>query len=162
MTKSRNRVVIGVDSGVKGSLTIGSLPDLSDAEIFTTQTTSELIEIIEGLVDEAESDQSLVAIVENPPPFAGNFKVPSSSIYKLGVSFGEITGIIRAFKIPLHLVRPRDWQKGIPGLTKLKGYPRKRALADHAKRLFPHLPITVRNADSVLILNHFFSQPVNP
>jgi hypothetical protein len=80
--------------------------------------------------------------------------VPSSRGFKLGESFGEVCGVLRALGFPLVLVRPRVWQRSLSGLKGLSGHPRKRVLADHARRLIPGAKITVRNADAGLIAHY--------
>lgn len=53
--------------------------------------------------------------------------------------------------MPLVLVTPQRWQKSISGLSGLKGSPRKRALREAARRLYPMSAATLFTADAILI-----------
>ena len=131
-----------------------------DVEIQTFATLGEFIEHLQGLADEATHTESITVVAEDVPCYAGQ-AIPASRSFKLGKCFGEVIGAVRGLGIRLHLVRPQVWQKGFSGLRPggraLKGYRRKRVLADHAQRLFPELKFTVAQADSLLIYNHFLT-----
>src|SRR5690606_26138113 len=75
-----------------------------------------------------------------------------SSMFAFGDGYGYMRGLITAYHIPLHLVRPQTWQKGIPGLAGNEKPQRKRALKEHAGRLFPSLKgVTLKTCDALLI-----------
>lgn len=95
------------------------------------------------------------AVVEDVPVFVSSATSNASS-FKLGYNFGYIVGSLRALGFPTHLVKPREWQKGIQGLRPKMGYTaRKRCLKDNAIRLYPDLKITNATADAVLIMNYW-------
>jgi hypothetical protein len=146
---------ISFDPGTSGAGAIAYNDDLKYIELFNLQEIGHTIDLLHDLADES-LDGEITVVCENPPPFAGK-NIPSSAGFKLGKSFGEIVGAVRALKIPLYLVSPKEWQKGLSGLAKLSGQPRKRVLADHAKRFFPNTKITIRNADAALILKFFIN-----
>ena len=50
-------------------------------------------------------------------------------------------------------------QKGIPGLQGVKGADRKRAMKEHASRLYPNSKITLKTADALLIADFGSKQP---
>ena len=137
--------VLAVDPGVGGGFAIGQ-GGLVNTYKFTTE--SEFLDLLAG-------KELAAAVVEEVPPYVGR-AIPSSAAFKLGYNYGFEVGVLRAMGIPVHLVRPQKWQKGLSGLGKLKGAPRKRKLRDHAVRLYPHLgKITLACADALLILNWF-------
>jgi len=82
---------------------------------------------------------------------------------------GELWGIIVALGIPVRSVKPLKWQKCIPNMpqrpktTGLEPAVKRRALAEHKKKCkdrikdemqcrYPHLKITLVNADALGIL----------
>ena len=97
------------------------------------------------------------AVVEHVPKYIGN-EMRASHSFVLGHNVGFEIGVLMALNIPVDLVRPQKWQGGLSGLKGLKGAPRKRALKEHAKTLYPGLKVTLANADALLILHHHLSQ----
>lgn len=152
-----SKVILAVDPPL--NVTTGD-ENMDDITIETFATLGEFIEHLQGLADEAPHSECVTVIAEDVPCFTGQ-AIPASRSFKLGKCFGEVIGAVRGLGIRLHLVRPQIWQKGFSGLRPggraLKGYPRKRVLADHARRLFPELKFTVAQADSLLIYHHFLS-----
>ena len=97
------------------------------------------------------------AVIEDVPTFVSN-KTSNSSSFKLGYNFGFEVGAVRTRGISLDLVKPKIWQKGIKGLKPGMGYTqRKRLLADAAKRKYPDLKVTQKNADALLILDYYIN-----
>lgn len=146
---------MSVDPGKSGAYGIVYNDNIQGIEMHNLNEIGEFIDHMKELKEQTEFDHSLSAVVEHPPSFTGNISVPSSRGFKLGESFGEVCGVLRALGFPLILVRPRVWQRSLSGLKGLSGHPRKRILADHARRLIPGAKITVRNADAALLANHF-------
>lgn len=79
---------------------------------------------------------------------------PGSSMFKFGRGYGFIQGLLSANHIKTVLVRPQTWQAGIPGVRGKKGPERKRALKEHAARLFPNVKVTLSTADALLIASY--------
>ena len=149
------RVIVSVDPGSKGGVAV-AYGNLTEVEVYPLTELGDFIDLALDLTDNADAEGDVVGVVEDIPPYCGK-DVPSSSIFKLGKSFGEVVGVLRALRVPVHLVRPKTWQKGLGGLTGKTGAARKRVLADHAKRLFPEVKVTLATADAVLLLNHFLN-----
>lgn len=143
--------VIPVDCGKKGGYAIINNNQIQDIELHNLDHIGEFISHMKELRSQVEFGHTLTAVVEHPPAFCGNFSVPSSAGFKLGESFGQVCGVLRALDIPLILIRPKEWQSGLSGLKGLSGAPRKRLLADHARRLMPKAKLTLRNADAALL-----------
>ena len=101
----------------------------------------------------------LRSVIEDVPSFAGK-NVPSYTSFKLGHSCGFLEGVLRARQIPVELISPRKWQKGLSGLKGLTGSPRKRVLRDIACRKYPLLKPTLKTCDALLMADyHFNSNP---
>ena len=149
------RLTLAVDPGMSGGYAV-SFDGLKQVELYPWTDETEWLEYLSWLANH-EDASSLTAVVELVPPFAGKM-IPSSTSFKLGDCYGFIRGSIRANKIPMELVRPQAWQKGLPGLQGLKGQPRKKALRDQASRLFPNTKgLTLKTCDALLILRHHLS-----
>jgi hypothetical protein len=147
------KVTIGIDPGKSGGYAI-AYGGLNSIHLFNIGEDFEFVEHIEDILDNPDVE-SVEAVVELVPPFAGKM-IPSSSSFKLGENYGFIQGVLRMAEIPFTLVRPQEWQKGLSGLTKLTSGKRKKVLANHAKRFFPSTKgITLKTADAILILRHF-------
>ena len=141
--------IIAIDPGKKGGYCI-CLPVPGYAYNFTT-----LSEFIEEVTMQIEEVGDVVIVLEDPPPYAGK-NIPSHTAFKLGRYVGQFEGVAQSLGLSLHLVSPRTWQKGIPGLTGLQGSPRKRALKEHATRLYPKLKPTLNTCDAILIGHWFY------
>jgi hypothetical protein len=147
------KVTIGIDPGKSGGYAI-AYGGLNSIHLFSIGEDFEFVEHMEDILDNPDVE-SVEAVVELVPPFAGKM-IPSSSSFKLGENYGFIQGVLRFAGIPFTLVRPQEWQKGLSGLTGLTSGKRKKVLANHAKRFFPSTKgITLKTADAILILRHF-------
>lgn len=110
----------------------------------------------ETVVERADMLRSLrvagarTAVIEEVPMFGG--KNPSSSA-KLARAFGELVGIVTTLGYRLELMKPQVWQKALGLGTKSNYGTRWKAhLRERAQSLNPHLTVTLKTADAVLIL----------
>jgi len=88
---------------------------------------------------------------------------PGSAMFNFGRGFGFILGALAALKIPTNLIRPQVWQAGIPGVRGVKEKAaRKRALKEHAYRLFPNAKITLATADALCIAEYARIKEITP
>jgi len=144
-----------IDPGIKGGVAtvFGSLNKI---KLSTFDTPTEYIEHLLEL--EGIHKGFLRAIIEDVPPYAGK-NIPSFTTFKLGKNCGQLEGLFRAKYIPVEFVSPKKWQSKFTGLKGLQGAPRKRALKDHACRLYPTLlpKPTLRTCDALLMAHHFFT-----
>ena len=140
--------ILAVDPGVSGGMAL-----LRDGDValrkFTTE--DEFVSYIKNLSGEGR------AIVEHVPKYVGN-DMRASHSFTLGYNMGFEVGAIKSLNIPVDLVRPQKWQGSIPGLRGLTGHKRKRALKEHAMKLYPGLKVTLATADALLILNHYLKK----
>ena len=102
-----------------------------------------------------EGDE-LVCVLEEVSGFAGKAQ-PGSAMFRFGEHFGFIKGVVQALEIRLVLVRPQVWQKGF-GLGTASACASKaiwkNKLKAEAQRRFPHLTVTLKTADALLILEY--------
>ena len=148
MSAASDDCIIAIDPGVKGGMACMAGEGLITLHGFTTE--AEFLDLVSNVsLDTAE------AVVEEVPPYVGR-AIPSSSAFKLGYNYGFEVGVLRALGFRVNLVKPQVWQKGLQGLGKLRGSPRKRKLKDNAKRLYPKIKgLTLQTADALLLLDHW-------
>jgi hypothetical protein len=118
-------------------------------------------EIAEEIQRLAEMDDVLLrirpgikCIIEDVPKFVGR-ALPGSTIFPLAFNCGLVRGIAVSLRMPVILVRPQDWQKhfrlGTKGDT--SGTTEwKNKLKAEAQRRYPHLKVTLKTADALLLL----------
>ena len=141
---------LAIDPGVKGGLAYKVGDESLELKSFTTE--SEFLDILDNISIDTE------AVVEEVPPYVGR-AIPSSSAFKLGYNYGFEVGALRALGFRVNLVKPQVWQKGLQGLGKLRGAPRKRKLKDNAKRLYPKIKgLTLQTADALLLLDYWVNR----
>lgn len=110
--------------------------------------------VTEGCVPHSSSE--LVCVLEEVSGFAGKAQ-PGSAMFRFGEHFGFIKGVVQALGIRLVLVRPQVWQKGFGlGTASACGSKSewKNKLKGEAQRRFPHLKVTLKTADALLMLDH--------
>jgi hypothetical protein len=94
----------------------------------------------------------VVCYMELVGGFIKGSPVPGSAMFNFGDGYGYIRGLLAAYRIETHLVRPQTWQVGIPGVRGEKDKAtRKRALKEHAARLFPSIKVTLKTSDALCI-----------
>ncbi len=92
------------------------------------------------------------AIVEDQTGCAG-IRVSAPAMFKFGRSFGVILGTLQALGYRIELVRPQLWQKRLAlGTSNGQRTEWKNKLKAEAQRLFPHLSVTLKTADALLLL----------
>jgi hypothetical protein len=145
------KLIIAIDAGASGGYAIGTLPYTS-LRLANWTGEADFLDELEGL---QSADLPLEAWLEEVPPYVGR-KIPASASFKLGKNYGFIMGAIQGRGIPLNLVRPAEWQKGLTGVRQRKGGDKKRCLRDHAFRLYPATDrkITLKTADAVLVFHY--------
>jgi hypothetical protein len=154
--KEENKVVtFAIDPGVNGGYAVifGSLNAIT---LHNLDSFGDLLEHVTEL--EGIHKGFLRAVIEDVPPYAGK-NIPSFTTFKLGRSCGQLEGLFRARFIPVEFVSPKKWQSKLTGLKGLQGASRKRALKDHALRLYPTLlpKPSLKTCDALLMAHHFFT-----
>lgn len=143
--------IIGIDPGKNGGLAVL----FEDARVWTCRLSGGEADTIDTLrsLATAEDDVRVTAYLELVGGYIGK-KQPGSAMFRFGENYGFLRGVLQALGIPTELVRPQQWQKGLGGLKGIEGQARKRALRDHAARLFPNAHVTLSTADALLIARY--------
>lgn len=141
-------LIIGIDAGASG----GFAELWSDGRQYTYPMFDEpdMRDYFAGWPPHLADGLQVTVYLEQVGGYIGTPQ-PGSAMFKFGDGYGFIRGLLTANRLTYNLVRPQTWQKGIPGLEGQKGPDRKRALKNHAARLFPNAKVTLSTADALLI-----------
>jgi crossover junction endodeoxyribonuclease RuvC len=122
---------LGIDPGATGAIVAVD----NDGMVAWTwslkgRTHREIIDLLRGHSD-------CPCVVER------QFAMPGqglSSTFKIGEGYGVLVGIVESLGLPLHLVRPQEWQKAmLAGEGKASGQELKRLYVGVAERLWPSI-----------------------
>jgi hypothetical protein len=141
------KTIVAIDPGASGGIAFSSE---GSAPAFThmPETVHDLAELLES----AKYGDSH-AYLELVGGYVGGAGAPGSAMFNFGQNYGQIIGILAAYKIPFTLVRPQKWQGALSlgnskGMTKTEW---KNKLKAKAQQLFPSSKITLATADAALI-----------
>jgi hypothetical protein len=148
---------IAIDPGVNGGIAWDTAKLASCMGMPASDT-----EIAEEIATLAETHHCILGcprpgvkcVIEDVPKFVGK-ALPGSTIFPLAFNCGLVRGIAVSLRMPVILVRPQDWQKhfrlGTKGDT--SGTTEwKNKLKAEAQRRYPHLKVTLKTADALLLL----------
>jgi len=120
-------------------------------------TQGDLLELISAIKTTADFEgHGVVCLLEEVNGFAGKAQ-PGSAMFKFGEHFGFTKGVVQALGIRLELVRPQVWQKtfGLGTAARCASKTEwKNKLKAEAQRRFPHLKVTLKTADALLLLDY--------
>jgi len=166
---------IGIDPGKTGGIAVidetqvkaFKMPEESDILPLLNEYTADMGMNFFGSIEKLQIE----VYIEDLPKGISSEHANFSGMAKLHRHYGFLMGLLTALKVRHHLVRPQVWQKGIPDLNenvigddgkkkskKKKGQDLKRALKNHACRLFPETKCTLSNSDALLIAEYGRSQ----
>ncbi len=137
----------GVDPGVSGALAY-------DIQGCTTavpwRDLGDMYYLLKGVLSKIPSSDEPVAYLEHvtASPIMGK-----KACFTFGHNFGQWETLLFCLKVRTEMVKPQTWQRGIPGLSGA-GAVRKKALKNHASRLYPGERVTAATQDALLILNY--------
>lgn len=146
-TQSDDPIIIAVDPGVNGAFVWSEYGRVHVVKM--PPTASDIADLIRSLAIKS----SMVELHLENPSKGGWGLVSSDTIGKLFEQIGGIrySGLVIGWKV--NLVAPQTWQSKI-GLKKDKGESKtsfKNRLKQKAEELFPDHPVTLWNADALLI-----------
>jgi crossover junction endodeoxyribonuclease RuvC len=147
------KTLIAIDPGLSGGVAVSRF---GKVECFAMpETEGDVLEALKDIKAAAvvEGDE-VVCVLEEVSGFAGRAQ-PGSAMFRFGENFGFIKGVVQALEIRLVLVRPQVWQRGFGLGTASACASRttwKNKLKAEAQRRFPHLKVTLKTADALLIL----------
>ena len=150
------RKIIAIDPGASGGIA-WSDADGNTHGVPMPETEGDVMNLIReiGIVDTR-------AVVELVGGFIKGNPAPGSTMFNFGRGFGFILGALAASYVPVELVRPQKWQKHFSlGSCKESGGKTlwKNKLKAKAQQLFPSQTVTLKTADSLLILEYARQNP---
>jgi Holliday junction resolvasome RuvABC endonuclease subunit len=141
---------IGIDPGTNGGAAIidydGSNIMILDFSKATDHDIADWIQAYAG-----KETRALVEKVHSMP------RQGVASTFKFGREYGFILGVLTALRIPIEHIQPQAWQRAM-GITKKAktetdtSY--KNRLKSRAQGLFPHLTVTLKTCDALLIAEY--------
>lgn len=146
--------ILAIDPGASGG--IAELYPDGRVHAYAMPDDADLRDGFEAFVQNAAREgHQVVALMELVGGYIGGNKLPGSAMFNFGSGYGYLRGLLAMLRVELRLVRPQEWQAGIPGVRgeKDKGN-RKRALKEHAARLFPSEKVTLKTADALCIADY--------
>lgn len=147
-----SRHILAIDPGASGGIVDISADGIVAAHAMPDDST--LCELL-AIVADADGSERPVCYMELVGGYIAGNKLPGSRMFNFGNGYGYIRGLLAANRIELRLIRPQQWQAGIPGLFGQKSKPiRKRKLKEHAARLFPQLKVTLKTSDALCIADY--------
>jgi len=144
-----NKPIVAVDPGVSGGFAVNT-PD----GIVLLSMPESLPEIC-GLVNQLKTANAELWIEELPLFVSPMTK--SSSMAVLHRNLGRVEAAAYAYGYALHRAAPKVWQAplGLGGKASCKDHAEwKRKLKAKAQELYPHLDVTLKNCDALLILHY--------
>lgn len=138
--------IMGIDPGKSGGIAV--LSDEWQLVMPMPETEADIKEVIKQELDSAkEKEQFLRCYLEAVHAMPGQGVV---SMFKFGMNYGIIRGILSALGISFETVSPAKWQRALGCLSKGDKNVTKRK----AQELFPLLKITHKTADALLIAEY--------
>jgi hypothetical protein len=147
---------ITIDPGVNGGIAwdtaqLASCMGMPGSDTETAEEIQRLAEMDDVLL---RIRPGIKCIIEDVPKFVGR-ALPGSTIFPLAFNCGLVRGIAVSLRMPVILVRPQDWQKhfrlGTKGDTSGTTEWKNRLKAE-AQRRYPHLKVSLKTADALLLL----------
>lgn len=139
-------ILIGIDPGKKGGLASIKLRDIEVVSVNASPmlaTEREISGWFEALT-EFDYCKAVIEKVSSSP------QMGVVSAFTFGRGYGTLQGILTSLKIPYDEVRPQVWQKELGCMTKGD----KNITKSLAQKLFPHIKVTHKIADALLIAEY--------
>ena len=160
------KTIIAIDPGASGGLAVARFGKTECYPI--PDTHGDLLALLRDIKAAADLEcephgpkPATVCVLEEVNGFTGKAQ-PGSAMFRFGEHFGFVKGVVQALGIKLVLVRPQTWQKvfGLGTASRCTGKTEwKNKLKAEAQRRFPHLKVTLKTADALLILEFALTQP---
>lgn len=148
------KLIIGIDPGLNGGM-CAMCDEIKIAIPFTTMAEMQFA-LTDTLVNTEPNE--IKAYIEEPPAYFPGAGGGLASQAKLHRNLGQYEGLLMGMCIAFETVRPQKWQTGLPGVAKLKGKDRKKALHNLAIQRYPQLKPTLKTCDAILIAEYGLKQ----
>lgn len=151
------KTIIAIDPGKSGGYAVKYAYDQAVNVFKMPESEVEFVDDIRKLQEGCyDCGESIEAVIETVGGYIAGKGAPGSSMFNFGFSTGFVHGALIALQIPLHEIRPQEWQKRVnAGGSKAHASKSawKRHLVNLAKKHFPSVSgINLHTADALLIL----------
>jgi len=137
-------LILAIDPGIKGAVAVYN--DIYDE--VSVYTPSESQRMICDFLDSLDKSQGIKAYIEKVHSMP---KEGVKSVWTFSGNYHSWTMGFICFEIPFEEIAPREWQSYIKFLPKEKKA-RKLEIKRQMENLYPHLKVTLQNADALAIL----------
>lgn len=156
------KTILTIDPGASGGLAV----KYGDAQVYAVPmpaTEGDLLEWLRFATKAAgETSDTCIAYLEAQQGVMGpGMRVSSSAMFTFGRGYGFLLGALMALEWSVVLVRPQEWQKALSLGTKAGAGGKtewKNKLKAEAQRRFPHLKVTLKTADALLLMSYATKQ----
>ena len=147
--------IIAIDPGVSGGVAVWTFGVAGCRPM--PATGGDVVALLRGIMLASDkSGAETVCVMEATGGYVGRAQ-PASRAYRFGENAGMLKGIIQTLGMRLELVRPQVWQRafnlGTASACASKSIWKNKLKAE-AQRRFPHLEVTLKTADALLILDY--------
>ncbi len=154
--------IVAIDPGASGGIAVSVFGVAGCRPMPTTE--GDVVALLRGIMVSSEkSGVQTVCVMEATSGYVGRAQ-PASSAYRFGENAGFLKGVIQTLGMRLELVRPQVWQKAF-GLGTASACASKsiwkNKLKAEAQRRFPHLEVTLKTSDALLILEWALAKGLN-
>jgi hypothetical protein len=150
-------MIVAIDPGAKGGIAVYD-PDMGGAQVTVwpiPETTGQILDLLRKFAPGPG-----IAVLEEVSGFIGK-RQPGSAMFKFGKGYGFLLGVLMALNYRVEQVRPQKWQKEL-GIGTASACATqaiwKRKLLQRAQERYPGVPVTLRTADALLILDWYLNQ----
>ena len=168
-------MLIAVDPGKSGGVSAFSQKSSITYCYNMPETEGDIIDLFKCLTKELTHEAEPITLyMEKLSGFAGGPGNPGSTMFTMAKYYYSWLFLAMYAGIKVELITPQKWQKElglgtkgtIRGISKHQAYLLKRdwknKLKERAQQLFPGIKVTLKNADSLLILEYAKKQNIFP
>lgn len=151
------KLFIAVDPGVNGGIAARFPATATNSRPHVVACRwpgeADAVALVKELAEFAKTENvPAEAVIELVGGYIKGHSTPGSAMFNFGKNFGFWSATFLCSEIPLRLIRPQAWQKGLN--IKASDKNRKKALKEIAAKLFPDLRVSLQTADALLLLDY--------
>lgn len=139
------RTIIAIDPGASGAIAVRD----TEGRVFVDDMPETLRDVWELLETDGQEGIDVTAIMEDVGYHVMGNNASASA--KFARHVGALEMALTGLGISWESVRPQKWMKHFGALPKDKGE-RKRRIKELVQRRYPHIKVTLANADALAIL----------
>lgn len=143
---SRSEVLIAIDPGASGGLAV----QCAGGEVVCVKMPATPRDLLDLLLALRQRHRQIRAVVENVGGYMPGNSGPAAATFARHM--GHLDMALLAAQIPVELVTPAKWMRGIGIPAKLDKQARKNAIKAAMQRRYPATKVTLWNADALGIL----------